>query len=1357
MHGNIPGSIYGKVCFHNGSSESFTVAPNLPLHTIHVLRNNERNIPVRKGDTISVILNAASGATTWGNVVCNPKYTFTPNASSAITTPVVYHVAPRVVMDETWTAPAACRKLFGPLYRGWGRFTYRAEGTDPEALIPLWVLRCDLGTFTASDTNTMKTIGNRLDPNNFTFNELGDAIDSTHNYDPLSTGTSRWRRMDPDSRRQLWLGYGNSTALCRTVAANTILAEHFATGEAANIMSLDCPAPGYADHNTAVRTHAKESESVTWNLAGSAAGIVGTSRSWSTTRTLSDYMDLNGDRYPDLVSDRSVQYTLPHGGLEERLHVSFGEFSTSGGGSNSYNTSPGDVDLSDRPMFGRTPRNAKTESVPTRPQTSVSGNGVEGHDTVHVNYADINGDGLPDRVHADGTAELNIGYRFLPAEPWACGGTHRGTHTSLSASCSMSEAVQQPPFNLGKFSIGGGVSMGISDNRTDFQLMDINGDGRPDKVWCEAQQVLVRYNLGNGLWSRTKTLYDGDISHGTSFNEGVNVSVTAGGTLGFAKVTGTIGGDPASRSFSGSRAELMDVDGDGLPDYVTSTLESNMTVRFNKTGKCGLLRQVRNLGYGSFTVDYAYVTPTYDHPQGQWVMSECHVSDSHDGFVPFGEEAPSGPESYSTFSYRNPRYDRYERTSLGFDTVITVQHLKEDNGDFTPYRLVTEGYRNGSYLLRGRKSSESVSDLQGHRYEETLYDVTLVDMEHGTVAGSEDCPRVAWPQVEKTIVNHYEGHDTPRQTSAISMQYDNHRNVVLYINWGDTNYTGDELRMEMHYLGGQPRNLVSLRDSVVVRGGRHPGAPVLRLSGCSFDALGRLLSRRDYSSASASSASSFTYDIYGNLASATLPPNNNGQRMLYTYTYDALLRTYPTGISDSLGRHSSAAYSIRHGKPVEVTDVSGNTVKYLLDTLGRIVSVTAPDELAAGVPYTWMAEYMGPRVALTHHYDPQHPADPVTTVTFCDGWGRVLQVKKDVAIDGHPMMTASGATTLDALGRAVMQYDPAEEAPGSDIAINTGCVTTRRTETTYDILDRAVACTTYHGGSTLVTSLAVDYVSQDGRSLMRSVATDPLGRSTTTLADALGRTLSSTDALGGTTGFVYDALGQLLESHDPEGFATAYTYDLMGRLTQRVHPDAGTTGFAYDPAGNLTATTNAAGETVQFSYHYNLLTDKHYPRLPQNDVHYDYDAYGHLIGIQDGSGSQQLFYDRMGRVSKNIRTFAVPFSNNTYTFTMEYEYDSVDPMNDMYQSISRYDYCAWNPMRLVDPNGEFGVPTHKRYDNVFEDKFTRDGNSHRYMNHDSPRSRMGKRRFNGIKGFDYARSLAEREIIKTVSEKKGEQ
>ena len=34
---------------------------------------------------------------------------------------------------------------------------------------------------------------------------------------------------------------------------------------------------------------------------------------------------------------------------------------------------------------------------------------------------------------------------------------------------------------------------------------------------------------------------------------------------------------------------------------------------------------------------------------------------------------------------------------------------------------------------------------------------------------------------------------------------------------------------------------------------------------------------------------------------------------------------------------------------------------------------------------------------------------------------------------------------------------------------------------------------------------------------------------------------------------------------------------------------------------------------------------------------------------------------------------------------------SVDPMSDKYPSISPYAYCAWNPVKLVDPDGQFPI------------------------------------------------------------------
>ena len=172
------------------------------------------------------------------------------------------------------------------------------------------------------------------------------------------------------------------------------------------------------------------------------------------------------------------------------------------------------------------------------------------------------------------------------------------------------------------------------------------------------------------------------------------------------------------------------------------------------------------------------------------------------------------------------------------------------------------------------------------------------------------------------------------------------------------------------------------------------------------------------------------------------------------------------------------------------------------------------------------------------------------------------------------------------------------------------------------------------------------------------------------------------------------------------------------------------------------------------------LTEKHYSRLPYNDVTYRYEN-GRVVEVTDGSGRQEISYDHLGNMSKNIRTFAtkpcdnlssifyigiIPQIKNIYyhlykdnnisnTFigyhplfslsptalkqdengmflgveftgketdcetglsyfgaryydpTLLTSWTAVDPMADKYPSLSPYNYCAWNPMRLVDPDG----------------------------------------------------------------------
>ncbi|MCR5193334.1 MAG: RHS repeat-associated core domain-containing protein [Bacteroidales bacterium] len=43
---------------------------------------------------------------------------------------------------------------------------------------------------------------------------------------------------------------------------------------------------------------------------------------------------------------------------------------------------------------------------------------------------------------------------------------------------------------------------------------------------------------------------------------------------------------------------------------------------------------------------------------------------------------------------------------------------------------------------------------------------------------------------------------------------------------------------------------------------------------------------------------------------------------------------------------------------------------------------------------------------------------------------------------------------------------------------------------------------------------------------------------------------------------------------------------------------------------------------------------------------------------------------------------------------------SVDPMSDKYPSLSPYAYCAWNPVKLMDPNGDTIINVYEKYKDI---------------------------------------------------------
>ena len=89
--------------------------------------------------------------------------------------------------------------------------------------------------------------------------------------------------------------------------------------------------------------------------------------------------------------------------------------------------------------------------------------------------------------------------------------------------------------------------------------------------------------------------------------------------------------------------------------------------------------------------------------------------------------------------------------------------------------------------------------------------------------------------------------------------------------------------------------------------------------------------------------------VLSHIAAATLPANDAGERIQYTYTYDNLLQTHPAAVANSFGETMATEYDYRFGKPTRVTYPGGATMTYRYDFAGRLASVSSPLD-TSGLP-----------------------------------------------------------------------------------------------------------------------------------------------------------------------------------------------------------------------------------------------------------------------------------------------------------------------------------------------------------------------------------------------------------------------
>ena len=408
---------------------------------------------------------------------------------------------------------------------------------------------------------------------------------------------------------------------------------------------------------------------------------------WSSS--VLDYMDMNGDGFPDVVTPTKITYTNPRGG---RSCVNSGgstidcdgdtgaevvQQSTTIGVNAGLGGAPIGFSNNSKGRTNATQGNSGNKGGPAADKEYGGGLGLSlGFDATWTNpnsadpawsgekkidavpgeprgvglateqvLADVNGDGLPDRIIVDPQGvfvKLNLGYKFSAKElQWSAGGFESAESYSGSVGGG---------FSINYYEFAGGVSGASGVDFARYAWVDVNGDGLLDALHKDEPNHRIDVAFGTGIGIGTEQTYGTMAS--LPFNVFPGVPTDLSGQQIRQDVAQSVGGgvdvtigiplcavacyliiNPGghfTNSLSASDIDLQDVNGDGAADSVSRLPAEDgnhekLDVRLNTKGRTGLLEKVTTPMRGTITLDYSRVGNTLEHPDSDYVLSDVRI------------------------------------------------------------------------------------------------------------------------------------------------------------------------------------------------------------------------------------------------------------------------------------------------------------------------------------------------------------------------------------------------------------------------------------------------------------------------------------------------------------------------------------------------------------------------------------------------------------------------------------------------------------------------------------------------------------------------------------------------------------
>ena len=1122
--------------------------------------------------------------------------------------------------------------LYGNPNRGWGYIGYYANAPYSGELIDTARLR-------------LKTEAELRDT---------DSIDTIYLTLP-NVSNRRWNSIDPN-----WWINGSSMSSSR--------------------LGLDeIWVPDAADYNTAGARNVvripRRSAGKTYAYGGGADFFTVNYSKGRSTGEL-ELIDLNGDRFPDIVGSGHVQYTLPTGEMGETSDV-LSSTNTTRNDNQSYSTGPASGYASVLSAaakayeLGNKEPNAPAQHNLSYFNVGLSASIGKGDSEAEIQMSDINGDGLPDRIHQSGSSiyvQLNMGYSFTSKELW---GTAK-INDSLNQNVGLSSL---------SYSVNGGSR----------QLKDMNGDGLADYVELrDDNTVWVSFNTGagfssavlvEGLLSTTgeipgvssipgfeskQLLYDGaSLSVSQSiFNYSGKFTIWAT----FVPVLDIVWGGGASVSATMSQPTLgfNDLNGDGKIDGIQSKNDSSANVVINATRYTNMLKSVTRPQGAAFKIDYKRVGNTYDLPQSMWVMSQVVMFDGAGSDTPDADKHLGSDYKVFIYDYLNGKHDRFEREFLGFETVennelatsnvhanindkledlFSTARLsdlfKVEEGEGTnkilinrpPFRKSIQTYLNESFYTKGlmtesqtlgREKTDGSGNLVLYRKSENKYvlrplgdnaGAELDDLSNSTQADAlkvyRDLGAPIFPYLNITKQFFHEGGSEFKSTYTEN-KYDEYGNVTLFTDFGDEG-DDDDVTADIKYSHeyGDCRSLYIVGKPTSITVSNHDGEMLRKRVGSYYceNGNGNLKTIHQYINDSDIAVTTMDeYDQYGNLKQISAPLNNASHEI--------------SGTARSLVMKYDYDVNATNTYPVRVENVSyGLESKAIYDyKFGKLLCTMDTN----GNPLRYRYDSLGRTTRIIGPYE---------QAQACDS-----------SIDNGAVDTAS----TSASGPFTIRFS---YQPGGNVS-NTHAAEISMAKTEHYNRDASA-----NALDTIDTWLFTDGMKR----VLQTKKTASIDKGDSVEPDRIVSGRISFDALGRSIRQYYPSLdGSNAANAFNDGydsFATQITYDALDRNKSTILPDSSETtidygfgGFNKGTLGNYFTTTVTDAETKQKVTYRDVRELIHAVNEEGGIItRYAYDPLKQIRHVWDAEDNHtEVGYDLLGR-----RTSI----NNPDTGNTEYKYD----------------------------------------------------------------------------------------------------